>query len=99
MSQVSVRLFGGAAEVFGSAEARGAAAETLAELVDWLIRDCQGRVESDANHHEESSTDPRRLREILEQCSFFVDGEHHRSLATALPDGSQVDVLPPFAGG
>ena len=40
-----------------------------------------------------------RLHEILDQCSFFVDGEHHRSPETNLIDGSQVDVLPPFAGG
>lgn len=42
--------------------------------------------------------DPR-LREVLDQCSFFVDGEHHRSPETALPAGCRVDVLPPFAGG
>lgn len=40
-----------------------------------------------------------RLREVLEQCSFFVDGEHHRVLDSTLADGCRVDVLPPFAGG
>lgn len=40
-----------------------------------------------------------RLREVLDQCSFFVDGEHHRSLDVSLPERCQVDVLPPFAGG
>jgi len=99
LSQVSVRLFGGSAEAFGSTTATGATAETLAELVSWLIRDCRDRVGNGANRPDGSSADPGRLCEILEQCSFFVDGEHHRSLATALPDGSQVDVLPPFAGG
>ena len=47
----------------------------------------------------ELSGEDTRLSEILDQCSFFVDGEHHRSLDTALPDGCRVDVLPPFAGG
>lgn len=40
-----------------------------------------------------------RLREVLDQCSFFIDGEHHRSLDVELPEGCRVDVLPPFAGG
>jgi len=42
--------------------------------------------------------DPR-CGEILEQCSFFVGGEHCTSLDTPLPVESRVDVLPPFAGG
>lgn len=99
MNQVSIRLFGGAAEAFGSAEARGATAATLAEVADWLVSDCEDRVRRGADRLAGSSADPVRLREILEQCSFFVDGEHHRSPDTPVPDGSQVDVLPPFAGG
>ena len=43
--------------------------------------------------------DDGRLREVLDQCSFFVDGEHERQLDAALPEACQVDVLPPFAGG
>lgn len=42
---------------------------------------------------------PERLRAILDQCSFFIDGEHRTSLDVAVPDGARVDVLPPFAGG
>ncbi len=40
-----------------------------------------------------------RLKEVLDQCSFFVDGEHCRALDTPLPAEARVDVLPPFAGG
>ncbi len=40
-----------------------------------------------------------RLGEVLAQCSFFIDSEHHRNLNTPVPDGARVDVLPPFAGG
>lgn len=47
----------------------------------------------------ELAGDDLRLREVLDQCSFFVDGEHHRSLDGELPDECEVDVLPPFAGG
>lgn len=40
-----------------------------------------------------------RRREVLDQCSFFVDGEHRKDLEAHLPGDCRVDVLPPFAGG
>jgi molybdopterin converting factor small subunit len=40
-----------------------------------------------------------RLERVLTACSFLVDGTQTRDRATALPPGSVVDVLPPFAGG
>ena len=40
-----------------------------------------------------------RLREVLDQCSFFVNGEHCRELDVKLPEACEVDVLPPFSGG
>jgi molybdopterin synthase sulfur carrier subunit len=40
-----------------------------------------------------------KLTRVLTACSFLLDGMAVRDLATALPDGSGVDVLPPFAGG
>jgi molybdopterin converting factor small subunit len=40
-----------------------------------------------------------RLERVLTACSFLVDGASTRDRATALPPGSVVDVLPPFAGG
>lgn len=82
MSQVSVRLFAGAAEAFGGSETTVDGVSDLAGLVEALTA---GREE--------------RLREILDQCSYFIDGEHHTRLETPVPDGARVDVLPPFAGG
>ncbi len=90
MSQVSVRLFGGAAAAFGAQEVEAGPVDDLAGMVEWLSREGAERS---------GSPDPERLREVLDQCSFFVDGEHYRSLGTSLPDGCRVDVLPPFAGG
>lgn len=81
MSQISIRLFAGAAEALGEQETLVTGNFDLAGLINELARG-----------------DSRR-REVLDQCSYFVDGEHHRSLDTALPDTCQVDVLPPFAGG
>lgn len=45
------------------------------------------------------SQDNARLSQVLERCSFLVDGAicHDRSIE--IHTGSTVDVLPPFAGG
>ncbi|MGY1740580.1 MULTISPECIES: MoaD/ThiS family protein [unclassified Blastococcus] len=40
-----------------------------------------------------------KLERVLTACSFLVDGAQARDPRTALPPGSVVDVLPPFAGG
>ena len=43
-----------------------------------------------------------RFATVLERCSFLVDGEPvtTRDPATvSLPDGTVVEVLPPYAGG
>lgn len=39
------------------------------------------------------------LTRVLTACSFLLDGVAVRDRTTGLPDGSGVDVLPPFAGG
>jgi len=85
---VTVRLFAGAAEAFGSGETELEDVPDLAALVNDL-----------AALVNELSSDDGEIRRVLGKCSFFVDGEHQRDLKTALADGSRVDVLPPFAGG
>ncbi|GLY69153.1 MoaD/ThiS family protein [Amycolatopsis taiwanensis] len=42
---------------------------------------------------------PDALGRILEAASFLVDGIAVRDYSRPLPDGSELDVLPPFAGG
>ncbi len=88
MSRVSVRLFAGASEAFGAPQTEVESASTLTGLVDCLVESARA-----------AGRDDRRLREVLDQCSFFVDGEHHTSPDAALPEECRVDVLPPFAGG
>ena len=41
------------------------------------------------------------LAEVLPRCSYLVDGLSVKAseLHTAVPSGSRLDVLPPFAGG
>lgn len=39
------------------------------------------------------------LAKVLGVCSFLVDGTVRADHDAALPTGSAVDVLPPFAGG
>ncbi len=40
-----------------------------------------------------------RLERVLTACSFLVDGAQAHDPGAALPPGTVVDVLPPFAGG
>lgn len=42
---------------------------------------------------------PDALPRILEAASFLVDGIAVRDHSRPLEDGSELDVLPPFAGG
>nr|WP_208406000.1 MoaD/ThiS family protein [Amycolatopsis granulosa] len=42
---------------------------------------------------------PETLPRILRAASFLVDGVAVRDPARPLPEGAQLDVLPPFAGG
>ncbi|MGH3762768.1 MoaD/ThiS family protein [Actinophytocola sp.] len=39
------------------------------------------------------------LARVLTACSFLLDGVAVRDTSVPLPDRSEVDVLPPFAGG
>jgi sulfur-carrier protein len=42
---------------------------------------------------------PETLPRILDAASFLLDGIAVRDRSSPLPDGSELDVLPPFAGG
>lgn len=39
------------------------------------------------------------LAKVLARCSFLLDEVAVRDRSVPLPDGSTLDVLPPFAGG
>ncbi|WP_019815771.1 MoaD/ThiS family protein [Saccharomonospora saliphila] len=40
-----------------------------------------------------------RLPRVLDACGFLLDGVAVRDMTRSLPDGSELDILPPFAGG
>jgi molybdopterin synthase sulfur carrier subunit len=42
---------------------------------------------------------PNGLSRVLDAASFLLDGIAVRDIAIAVPDGAELDVLPPFAGG
>lgn len=48
-------------------------------------RICEGREE--------------RVRLVLDQCSFLIDGNRVTSPDTPIESDATVDILPPFAGG
>lgn len=41
----------------------------------------------------------RAVDPVFERCAWLVDGTNVKDPSVALPDGTTVDVLPPFAGG
>jgi molybdopterin converting factor small subunit len=68
----------------GAARAAGAQSETLQAATIGELRDVLAQRPA--------------LAPVSKVASFLVDGVHAVD-ATALVDGVQVDVLPPFAGG
>ncbi|MCP2259507.1 Molybdopterin converting factor, small subunit [Streptoalloteichus tenebrarius] len=40
-----------------------------------------------------------KLSRVLAACSFLVNGTAVRDREAIVPDGGELDVLPPFAGG
>ncbi|MFZ2228572.1 MAG: MoaD/ThiS family protein [Candidatus Nanopelagicaceae bacterium] len=45
------------------------------------------------------SKDNSRLSQVLQRCSFLLDGAICHDREVVIQAGSTVDVLPPFAGG
>jgi sulfur-carrier protein len=69
------------------AGARRAAGVDSESLTATTIADLRSQLERRAN-----------LAQVAKVASFLVDGRQAGE-NTALPDGAEVDVLPPFAGG
>ena len=87
--EIHVRFFAGAAAAFGTQEAtlRLPQQATLGDALSALV--APGTV---------SSATPEAQR-VLGRCTYLVNKVSTTALDTPLPDGSRVDVLPPFAGG
>lgn len=49
--------------------------------------------------HPTAPAGEQPLAEVLERCSFLLDGQACPEPETEISDGSALDVLPPFAGG
>jgi molybdopterin synthase sulfur carrier subunit len=86
MSRVTVRYWAAAKEAAGSAQDVVQAA-TLAEALDSVSRSREGNS---------------RFQSVLSISSFLIDGTpvgRRTAESVILSDGSEVEVLPPFAGG
>lgn len=84
MPQVTVRYFAGARAAAGRADEQ----LTLGDAVTVAeVLDLVG------SRHGEP------LDRVLRAASFLLDGVAVRDRGTPVPDGAQLDVLPPFAGG
>lgn len=84
MTNVRVRYFAGARGAVGLSE------ETVSMPEGATVHDLV--AELGTKHGE-------KLTRVLTACSFLLDGIAVRDQSIALPNGSGVDVLPPFAGG
>nr|CEL19569.1 Molybdenum cofactor biosynthesis protein MoaD [Kibdelosporangium sp. MJ126-NF4]CTQ94631.1 Molybdenum cofactor biosynthesis protein MoaD [Kibdelosporangium sp. MJ126-NF4] len=81
---VHVRYFAGARAASGIQE------EHIALPAGATVADAARTI---AERHGE------KLSGVLTACSYLLDGIAVRSHTTRLSDGTQLDVLPPFAGG
>lgn len=48
---------------------------------------------------QECSIQQPKLKDILPQCSFLIDGVAHHDFEQKIHPHSQIDILPRFAGG
>ena len=88
------------------AAAKASVGQETEELdFDALPRDDDGRVTRGAVEnaliaaHPTAPAGEQPLVEVLERCSFLLDGQACPEPETEIPDGCALDVLPPFAGG
>lgn len=72
------------------AAARAAAGASVVEVAPGPLSDVLAATVA--------ATDPA-LRPVLDRCSVLVDGLAAHDRAVTVRAGSEVDVLPPFAGG
>jgi molybdopterin synthase sulfur carrier subunit len=81
---VQVRYFAGARAASGVDE------ESIALPAGSTVADAARAI---SDRHGE------KLESVLTACSFLIDGVAVRARGTRVSDGTQLDVLPPFAGG
>lgn len=81
---IQVRYFAGARAASGLDE------ELLALPAGSTVADASRAI---SDRHGE------KLASVLTACSFLIDGVAVRARGIRLSDGTQLDVLPPFAGG
>jgi molybdopterin synthase sulfur carrier subunit len=74
----------------GAKAAAGAAGESVTLPAGTTVADLVAALAAD---HGEA------LTRVLGACSLLLDGLAVHERTVAIPDGSTVDVLPPFAGG
>lgn len=84
MTELTVRYFAGARAAAGVTD------ESVALTGDATVADVLTLV------HERHGD---KLARVLASASFLLDGVAVRDRGTAVRPGSQLDVLPPFAGG
>ena len=84
---VTIRYFAAARAARGAQQDQLSWTGSLQELLDSL-----------AAQYPQQTAGGMTLGQIFERCTFLVNGNRSER-STALQDGDQLDILPPFAGG
>lgn len=85
---LDLHYFAAARQAAGTAAEQVFAPATLRDLVAEL-----------GDAHAGTTAAGMPLADVLERCSFLLDGQGTDDLDASLEGISRVDVLPPFAGG
>jgi len=87
MGHMRIHYFAAARAATGVSDEPTEGFDSLGELLDDAAARHTGRTDSGLS-----------LADILERCTFLVDGQRAER-ATELDGAQRVDILPPFAGG
>ena len=84
---------------FAAARAAAGTAQTTVQLQALPAATLQALIDHLGEHHTGTTPSGLNLAQVMEQCSFLVNGQRAERTATLEADDLRVDVLPPFAGG
>ena len=84
---------------FAAARAAAGTAQTTVQLQALPAATLQALIDYLGEHHTGTTPSGLSLAQVMEQCSFLVNGQRAEPTATLETDDLRVDVLPPFAGG
>ncbi|MDO5749922.1 MAG: MoaD/ThiS family protein [Rothia sp. (in: high G+C Gram-positive bacteria)] len=84
---------------FAAARAAAGTAQAAVELEALPEATLQALIDHLGQHYTGTTPSGLTLAQVMEQCSFLINGQRSEANATLTDNSLRVDVLPPFAGG